>query len=64
MENEILKKFPVKEYEKQYQVSNRGKIWSNRKKDYLRAKEGYIGITRGSLSSKYVENKISEFYLK
>jgi hypothetical protein len=36
----------------------------HRKKDYLRAKEGYIGITRGSLSSKYVENKISEFYLK
>lgn len=36
MNIEILKKFPNKEYEDGYKVSNKGKIWSNRAKKYLK----------------------------
>jgi hypothetical protein len=34
--DEILKEFPLKDYEKCYKVSNKGKIWSVSKKKYLK----------------------------
>lgn len=34
--NERLESFPLKEYENRYKVCITGKIWSNRKKEYLK----------------------------
>ncbi len=39
---EEFKPFPLQEYESRYTISNRGRIYSNRKKDYLI--ETYSGI--------------------
>ena len=36
MELEQFKEFPIENYKHRYKVSNRGKISSNRKKEYLK----------------------------
>lgn len=35
MVEEVFADFPLEEYKKRYKVSNQGRIWSNRKNDYL-----------------------------
>jgi hypothetical protein len=59
---EILYEFPLEKYKKNYKVSNLGKIWSNRKKEYLKTfvSDGFefFYINDISLKSKKFQSRV------